>query len=330
MAKRRNPSGMPLYRPVSTRLWNDQRFLAMNEDGKRLWLFLLTCPALPIPGVIIAGEGSIAEVMGWTVEGVREGFREAFRVGMNIRVEGRVVWLVNATKHQPCAGPNAIRCWARFWGEIPDGPLKRDILQSLRIAAKSWSHAFNKSFGTPSGTPSGKGSTQEHQHEHKQENQHEQERESADDPAEVIADLIERLPAPPAELAMGPDWQPRETNDNRAAAAEAKSRGVFVEHARRKFVQYAIAEKLTLVDVEPRWRLWLLRETPTPAAIVDAIQRVDREQRERSELEERRRAQREREREREQRAAADLPAVQRRAARNAQGDYTTEPEELTG
>jgi hypothetical protein len=135
------------YRPVNITVWSDRRFLSLSDNGKLLWLFFLSTPnTCSIPGVIIGGEAALAEQIGWSVEQYRMGYIELEARGLRIRSEGRVTYLSNALKHQKPAGPKAIKGMAKIWDDIPEGSLKDQIWEDLKIATKSWSGVFNKLF----------------------------------------------------------------------------------------------------------------------------------------------------------------------------------------
>jgi uncharacterized phage protein (TIGR02220 family) len=167
---------MAKYRPIDTRVWNDRKFLSLSQDGRMLWLFLLTSPStLAIPGVLVAGEAAIAEQLHWDSKRLRERFGELFQRGLGIKVEGRLVWLCNATKYQPPANPNMIVGWAKCWDDVPECNLKHDIWQALKTACKSWNRTFEKQFAEPfrDGSSNGLGNgftqDQEQDQEQKQE-----------------------------------------------------------------------------------------------------------------------------------------------------------------
>lgn len=141
---------MAKYRPIDLRLWSDRKFLALGDDARLLWMFLLTTPAtLPIPGVIVAGEAALAEQLGWTVERFTERFRELAQSGLAVRREGRVWWLQNALRYQQPANPNTVKCWAKSWDDVPEGGLKREIWEALRDACRGWSRLFAGLFAEP-------------------------------------------------------------------------------------------------------------------------------------------------------------------------------------
>lgn len=173
---------MAKYRPVDVRMWNDRRFRALGDDGRLLWVFLLTTSfTQPIPGVIVAGENALAEEIGWSPKRFGEGFRELVAKGFLVKREGRLLWLQNGFKYQRIAGPNAVKGMSKVWDDIPDCSLKHELWLMLKIACKSWSILFSKGFPEPLHEPfanpiveipsntSARGSTQEQEQEQEQD-----------------------------------------------------------------------------------------------------------------------------------------------------------------
>jgi len=140
---------MSRYRPVDTRLWGDRKFLTCSDDGRMLWLFLLTCPSLPIPGLIIAGEAAMAEHIGWTAERLREGFRDLQKAGLRVVRDGRVTWLPKALEYQPPSNLNVVKGWSKTWDDVPECEAKIEIWESLKNACKAYSSAFTKLYRVP-------------------------------------------------------------------------------------------------------------------------------------------------------------------------------------
>lgn len=177
---------MANWRPVDVRVWNDRKFLAGGDDARLLWLYLLTCPSLPIPGVVLGGDGALAEMLGWTPERLRERFQELSRNGLRVAREGRIVWLRNALNYQPPSNPNMVKGWAKLWDNVPEGELKLELWEALRIACKPWSVLFGKLFKKPElrgiGNGSGNGSADrsphDHKHDHDHDHQHDPEKSS--------------------------------------------------------------------------------------------------------------------------------------------------------
>jgi hypothetical protein len=200
---------MANWRPVDVRVWNDRKFLAGGDDARLLWLFLLTCPSLPIPGVVVGGDAALAELLGWTPERLRERFHELLRNGLQVRRESRIVWLPNALKYQPPANPNMVKCWAGKWDDVPEGELKPELWEAIRIACKRWSVLFGKLFlkplpeplPEPFGDGSANGSRHKHQHKHEHKHQHDpEEKKLSPAGARAILQTPEQAP-PPGESA---------------------------------------------------------------------------------------------------------------------------------
>lgn len=141
---------MAKWRQVDTRLWTDRKFMSASDDGRMVWLWLLTSPfTMPIPGVIVAGEMAIAESIGWSVERYRIGYRELLTKGFSVRFDGRLIWLSKALNYQKIAGPKHISAMSKCWDDVPDCDTKADVFDALKIACKSWSKLFEKGFAIP-------------------------------------------------------------------------------------------------------------------------------------------------------------------------------------
>ena len=63
---------MARYRKVEVRIWNDEKFRRLSDDGKLLFFALLTHPNLTGIGAMKASRSGLAEELGWTPERVTE------------------------------------------------------------------------------------------------------------------------------------------------------------------------------------------------------------------------------------------------------------------
>lgn len=256
---------MANWRPVDVRLWNDRKFLACSDGARLLWLFLLTCPALPIPGVVLGGDAALAEMLGWTPERLRERFQELSRNGLQVRRETRIVWLPNALKYQPPANPNMVKGWGKKWDDVPEGHLKLELWEALRIACKSWSVLFAKMFAQPLAegssngytNRSGNGSTHEHEHQH--ENEHENDlgrapaapTPSSDPPGQPNQRRPKREPKA-SKCLLPRDWTPRPQERDRASRT-----GLDCDAEAEKFRDHHTARANTMADWDAAFRTWL-------------------------------------------------------------------------
>jgi hypothetical protein len=59
---------MSQYRKVDTRIWNDAQFCGLSDDGKLVFLLLLTHPNMTSLGAMRATLAGLAEEIGWEPE----------------------------------------------------------------------------------------------------------------------------------------------------------------------------------------------------------------------------------------------------------------------
>ncbi|MFP2959924.1 hypothetical protein ACLEPN_19340 [Myxococcus sp. 1LA] len=167
--KLRNPMGPARYRKVATSLWREPRFLALSPpapSAQHLVLYLMTNPSTgSVPGLYAIRESTIAEELGWTLEGFREAFQEAFEKGF-VKADWKagLLWLPDVIHQEPPANPNVVKGWARAVRELPKCPLLLEALDALRdgihetfAAPQAFLKAFREAFPEPFLEALGKG-----------------------------------------------------------------------------------------------------------------------------------------------------------------------------
>lgn len=142
---------MARYRKIDTRMWGDGKFRNLSSpvvSGKYLWIFLLTGPhTTNLPGLFRAGEMALAEELGWSLEGFREGFAELFREGLaKADWNARVVWIPNAVKYNPPDNPNVVKGWRDSWAEVPECSLKTEAYEVFKGFTKGLGKGFAEGF----------------------------------------------------------------------------------------------------------------------------------------------------------------------------------------
>jgi hypothetical protein len=155
---------MSKYRKVDPSIWNDMKFNSLTVSGKLAFLFLLTHPHMTPVGAMRANLVGLSH----EVEGVSEkAFREALAKGM-VKVDERAcfVWLPNFLKYNTPENPNVAMAWGRSMQDIPECPLRVELLQHVKDFLKGYSEAFQELFRK--GLPNGIGK-QEQEQEQEQE-----------------------------------------------------------------------------------------------------------------------------------------------------------------
>lgn len=132
---------MSRFRKVDAGTWSDDRFMALSQDAKLLWLRFLTGPEVTsLPGLILAGRAQLAEALRWSLEQFDRAFAELARDPGEGRLPMaiadwtlRVVWLPRGHRYNAPQNPSVIRGWFELWRLIPECSLKRrayDVLLS--------------------------------------------------------------------------------------------------------------------------------------------------------------------------------------------------------
>jgi hypothetical protein len=147
---------------VTVHIWDDEKFLALSDDSKLIFLRLLTGPETTLlPGVVEADElslsraflkpsDSLSKVMPKLLERATKATQEIEKEEMLVRGGHRLIWLPNGWRHNLPASPNVVVSWRTNWNNLPDNSLKPQILWSLAQAtlacSKPYQEAFRKAF----------------------------------------------------------------------------------------------------------------------------------------------------------------------------------------
>jgi hypothetical protein len=152
------------YRRVSTRMWNDRKFLdlsAPKPNARDLWIWLLTGPlTTPVPGIVLASLGGMAEGLDWPLVATKRCWVEITASGMAKADWSRkpgLVWLPNALRHNPPANPNVVVSWRQFLNEcVPECALRVECEGVIEVFLEGKGQAFLKAFREETGKGFGK------------------------------------------------------------------------------------------------------------------------------------------------------------------------------
>lgn len=194
---------MARFRKVDPRIWNDEKFRDLSDQGKLLFLFLLTHPHMTSVGAMRATMPGLAAELGWDVEGFRERFAEPFRKGM-VKVDEKASFLVlpNFIKYNPPENPNVLKSWFSSLDLLPECELKRQHLEYLKGFAKRLPKGFTEPLpeqfrnGYPNSMPN---QEQEQEPEPEPEQEQEQEQEKEKNQRRAFRKSQEPNPANPSE-----------------------------------------------------------------------------------------------------------------------------------
>lgn len=131
------------YRKIETRIWNDQKFRALSDRGKLVFLMILTHPHMTSLGAMRATIAGMAAELGWPEKAFREAFGEGFRKALFKHDEDACfVWLPNFLRYNRPESPNVVKSWSDSFELLPECPLK----DQLSLHVKAFAEGFGKAF----------------------------------------------------------------------------------------------------------------------------------------------------------------------------------------
>lgn len=148
------------YRKLDPELWDDERFIALSDTAKLVWLALITGPQTgALPGLQIADHLVLASTLRKEPEPVRAALAEIEAAGMcEVDSRLRLIRMPKAPRRNLPANENVLRSWWNAWRSMPSSPLKTRHLESVKEAislCKPWAFtAWKETFGTVTKTVS--------------------------------------------------------------------------------------------------------------------------------------------------------------------------------
>lgn len=150
MARR---EGESIYRRVSTQMHVDAKIRKLTKpppNGKSLWEALLFGEQVDIvPGLFRIGEAAFAEQLDWPLKGFRAAWGELEAAGLPVFADwnARLVWVVNALRHNMPGSPNVILHWRDCWNDrLPDCNLKEQAHAHMEATFEAMGEAWGKAF----------------------------------------------------------------------------------------------------------------------------------------------------------------------------------------
>ncbi len=150
---------MGQFRKIEVRMWGDARFLALDNQGKLAWVYLLTGPhTTTLPGLWRMSRLEAADDLGMDPkrfqERFREWFAEPFREPMaEADWTAKVVWVPKAIVYNPCPNENVMKHWSDHFSAVPESPLKlkawHTFADHFDDSSKEWVKGFAKLFAKP-------------------------------------------------------------------------------------------------------------------------------------------------------------------------------------
>lgn len=140
---------MSIYRKIDCRIWNDEKFRRLGDDGQFAFLFVVTHPAMTCLGAMRASLGGLAEERRWKPRRFRDAIADAMHFGMvEVNESAAFVGVPNFLKYNAPEGPNSVsKAWIRALDMIPECPERRALIHRCRVHLDQKSESFKGCLG---------------------------------------------------------------------------------------------------------------------------------------------------------------------------------------
>ena len=131
------------YAKVHNRIWRSQDFRQLNEDGKSLFIYLLTSPHLNMVGFYYLPLAYIADDLQWPFERVAKGLRNCIERGViSYDHDTSVILIHNYLKYNPIENPNQAKGAVNILLEMPQTALFLDFLNCIETHIERFINHF--------------------------------------------------------------------------------------------------------------------------------------------------------------------------------------------
>ena len=138
---------MARYRKISPCIWNDAKVRGLSDKGKLTLFLLLTHPNMTSLGALRANLPGLACELGWKTSVFARAFRELLDCGMARQdADAQLIWFPKFLRHNAPESPNVVRGWAAAFEELPECPLKLDVLAGAWATLAAFGEGFRDAF----------------------------------------------------------------------------------------------------------------------------------------------------------------------------------------
>lgn len=148
---------MSRYATVETFIWHDEKFRALPEDARTVFLYLLTCPHGNMCGIFYLPDLYAASDLQWDAERYRKAI-DTLCDTLLVAKDKDIIWIKNYLKHNPIKGPKQITGAANRLMTLPDtkliGPFMKNLEKHLlEDDVKLFKELYTKPYDIPIGYP---------------------------------------------------------------------------------------------------------------------------------------------------------------------------------
>lgn len=126
-----------MFTKINELVWTDQKFRELSDDGRLLFIYILTCPHRNIIGLYFLPVPYGAFDLKWSTERFGKGLKELFEKGfINYNFNTNIVFIKNFLKYNPLENPNQVKGAIKALDKVPTNGVDTELIEYLESADK--------------------------------------------------------------------------------------------------------------------------------------------------------------------------------------------------
>jgi len=136
-----------MFRKVDTKIWNDEKFCSLSDNGKLVFLMLLTHHNMTSLGAMKASVAGLADELGWEYRRFNKAFIESKTLCMvEHDTKACLVYLPNFIKYNKPESPNVVKAWVKSSLLLPECLLRSRVIETAEGYLEGLSEGFREAF----------------------------------------------------------------------------------------------------------------------------------------------------------------------------------------
>lgn len=126
-----------MFTKIDELLWTDEKFKKLSDDGKFLFLYVLSCPHRNILGFYFLPIPYGSFDLDWKSERFTKGLQELLDKGLiNYNFDTNIIFIKNFLKYNPLENPNQVKGAIKALNTLPTNSIDTELVSYLETINK--------------------------------------------------------------------------------------------------------------------------------------------------------------------------------------------------
>ncbi|WP_353096189.1 hypothetical protein [Tissierella praeacuta] len=126
-----------MFTKIDELIWTDEKYKSLSDDGKFLFLYVLSCPHRNILGFYFLPIPYGSFDLGWENERFTKGLKELLSNGfINYNFNTNIIFIKNFLKYNPLENPNQVKGAIKALQVLPTNSIDTELVDYLKTVDK--------------------------------------------------------------------------------------------------------------------------------------------------------------------------------------------------